>query len=80
MVFLGVDLVNGKPVKWKVENSWGDKVGKQGIFIMNHNWFEEHLYSLIIHKKYLTKKTLNIETTIISTNPIRVFVLTCFRD
>jgi bleomycin hydrolase len=58
MVFLGVDLVNGKPVKWKVENSWGDKVGKQGVFIMNHNWFEEHVYSLIINKKYLTKTML----------------------
>lgn len=33
MVLTGVDLDdNGKAVKWKVENSWGDKVGQKGWF------------------------------------------------
>ena len=27
MVLTGVDIVDGKPTKWKFENSWGDKVG-----------------------------------------------------
>ena len=58
MVFTGVDLVNGKPVKWKVENSWGDKVGKKGFFIMSDNWFDEYTFDLIIDKKFLTKKVL----------------------
>ncbi|OGL46096.1 MAG: hypothetical protein A2161_09535 [Candidatus Schekmanbacteria bacterium RBG_13_48_7] len=60
MVLVGVDLVNGKPVKWKVENSWGESVGKKGIFIMSENWFDEHVYALIIHKKFLTKKMLQL--------------------
>ena len=31
MVLTGVDLdADGKPIKWKVENSWGDKVGQKG--------------------------------------------------
>ena len=36
MTFAGVDLDdNGKPTKWKVENSWGDKNGTKGYFTMN---------------------------------------------
>ncbi len=60
MVFTGVDLVNGKPRKWKVENSWGDKVGKKGFFIMSDEWFTEHVYDLIVPKKYLTEKQLKL--------------------
>ena len=34
MVLTGVDLdENGKSTKWKVENSWGDKVGDKGYFV-----------------------------------------------
>ena len=34
MVLTGVDLdENGKSLKWKVENSWGDKVGNKGYFV-----------------------------------------------
>lgn len=30
MTFVGVDVVDGKPRQWKVENSWGTKVGDKG--------------------------------------------------
>jgi len=58
MVFIGVDLVRGKPVKWKVENSWGEKAGKKGLLVMSDEWFEEHLYAIMIDKKHLTKDLL----------------------
>ncbi len=35
MVLTGVDLVDGQSTKWKVENSWGEKVGKNGFFVMS---------------------------------------------
>ncbi len=36
MVFTGVDLdAEGKPRKWRVENSWGDKLGDKGFLVMN---------------------------------------------
>ncbi|USS90120.1 aminopeptidase C [Fructilactobacillus carniphilus] len=54
MVITGVDLVNGKPTKWKVENSWGDKVGTKGYFVMSDDWFSEFVYQVVINKKYLT--------------------------
>ncbi len=60
MVFIGVDLVDGEPKKWKIENSWGEQFGKKGIFLMSDAWFDEHVYALIIHKKFLTKKILEI--------------------
>ena len=33
MVFLGVNLVDGKPNRWKVENSWGDKAKKADVVL-----------------------------------------------
>lgn len=55
MVLTGVDLVNGQPTKWKVENSWGDKVGEKGFFVMSNDWMEEFCYQIVVNKKYLPK-------------------------
>lgn len=60
MVIIGVDLVEGKPTKWKIENSWGEEAGKKGFFIMDDKWFDEHVYALIIQKKYLSDETLKL--------------------
>ncbi|MBN2384272.1 C1 family peptidase [bacterium] len=54
MVLSGVDLVNGKPVKWKIENSWGNEVGKKGYFIMSDQWFDEHVLNIVFPDKYLS--------------------------
>lgn len=54
MVFTGVDLdENGKPVKWLVENSWGAKAGKNGMYVMYDKWFDYYLYEVVIPKKNL---------------------------
>lgn len=59
MVFVGVDLdENDKPIKWKVENSWGDKVGDKGIFSMDDAWFDEFNYQIAVHTKYIDEKWL----------------------
>lgn len=56
MVFLGVNLVNGKPNRWKVENSWGDKSGQDGYYIMSDEWFGEYNYQIVVNRKYLSKE------------------------
>jgi bleomycin hydrolase len=43
-------------VKFKVENSWGAKAGDNGIYHMYREWFEEHVYQVVIHKDFLTKE------------------------
>ena len=48
MVITGVDLVDGQPTKWKVENSWGDKVGTKGFFVMSDAWMDEYCYKLLL--------------------------------
>lgn len=53
MVFTGVDVVAGKPRKWLVENSWGRAAGSGGMFTMYDPWFDEYMYTIIIHKKHL---------------------------
>ncbi|MCF6515635.1 aminopeptidase [Lactobacillus sp. S2-2] len=54
MVLTGVDIVNGKPTKWKVENSWGDKVGTKGYFVMSDDWFNEFVYQVVVNTRYMS--------------------------
>ncbi|MGB2804577.1 MAG: C1 family peptidase, partial [Candidatus Zixiibacteriota bacterium] len=63
MVFVGVDTLQGKPKKWLVENSWGDKKGDKGYWTMYDEWFDEYIYKVIIHKKHLPKHVLGILKT-----------------
>ncbi len=54
MVFQGVNLDdNGKPNRWRVENSWGDAPGKKGYYVMSDAWFDEYMYQIVVNKKYL---------------------------
>jgi bleomycin hydrolase len=56
MVFTGVDVVDDKPRRWRVENSWGDDAGKKGFFLMNTSWFDEYVFEIAAHKSSLSPK------------------------
>ncbi|HEL0610467.1 TPA: aminopeptidase C [Streptococcus equi subsp. zooepidemicus] len=59
MVLTGVDLDDtGKPIKWKVENSWGDKVGDKGYFVASDAWMDEYTYQIVVRKDLLTADEL----------------------
>ena len=59
MLFTGVDLVDGKPRRWRVENSWNDKVGDKGFCLMNDSWFAEYMFEISAPKSYLPKDILD---------------------
>jgi len=64
MVFTGVDLDDdGKPRKWRVENSWGDKVGDNGFLQMTDPWFDEYNYEVVVRRKHLAPEVLAILKT-----------------
>lgn len=58
MIFCGVHLVDNKPIRWKIEDSYGDKEKFNGYYIMNDNYFDEFVINIVIDKKYLNEKQL----------------------
>lgn len=54
MTLCAVDLdKDGKPLKWMVENSWGNNYGYQGCLIMTNDWFNEYMFRVVIEEKYM---------------------------
>jgi bleomycin hydrolase len=69
MVFTGVDLDDaGRPRKWRVENSHGDKVGDKGFLAMSDSWFNEYLYEIVVEKQFVPPDLLPI----LDTEPVRL--------
>ena len=72
MIFKGYTMdkleIKGKNIKlkvnkWLVENSWGEMTDKHGNFTMSDKWFTDFVYEIMIDKKYLSKKLLNVLKT-----------------
>ena len=53
MTLIAVDIKEGVPVKWMVENSWGAATGYKGNIIMTDEWFNEYMFRLVVEKKYV---------------------------
>ncbi len=53
MLFTGVDVVDGKPRRWRVENSWGDEKADSGFWTMNDSWFGEHVFEIAVRRSAL---------------------------
>ena len=61
MVILGVNLEkNGKPDRWRIENSWGKDSGHEGYYVASDAWFDDYVYQVAVNKKYLDAASRNL--------------------
>ena len=60
MTLIAVDILDSKPVKWMVENSWGDSSGYKGNIIMTDGWFDEYMFRLVVRKNYAGADVLKL--------------------
>lgn len=59
MVLAGVDLDDdGRPTKWRVENSWGETGGDKGFMAMTDAWFDEYLYEIVVDRRHVPASVL----------------------
>lgn len=61
MALVGVDVdSDGNITKWLLENSWGDDSGHKGYLTMTDEWFDEYMFRVVIHKKFVPADVLKI--------------------
>ena len=53
MVLTAVHVVDGKPVRWRVQNSWGTEAGVDGWFVMTDRWMDEFVYQAVVDPRYV---------------------------
>lgn len=69
MIFVGVNFdENGRPDRWKIENSWGEEAGRQGYFVCSARYFHEYVYEVIVRKKHLT----DAQRALLEQPPVRI--------
>jgi aminopeptidase C, bleomycin hydrolase len=57
MCLTGVDLVDGTPRRWRVENSWGEETAEKGFWTMNDSWFDQYVYQVVVRADRLPQAT-----------------------
>lgn len=60
MTLIAVDIKDGVPQKWMVENSWGADSGYRGCLIMTDQWFAEYMFRVVAEKKYVPADILEM--------------------
>ncbi|KAI9737456.1 MAG: hypothetical protein M1834_009611 [Cirrosporium novae-zelandiae] len=60
MVLTAVHVVDGKPVRWRVMNSWGDKAGSKGYFVMSDKWMDEFVYQAVVDPSFVGKEVKDV--------------------
>ena len=67
MVLCGVNLEEGEPNRWCIENSWG-KSGQDGYLSATQGWMQNYSFKFAIDRKYLSAEVLEL----IESEPIQM--------
>lgn len=76
MTLEGVQLGDdGRPVAWRVENSWGKDSGKDGFLIMSGDWFRLYAADVAVRREFVSDETLKLWDTAptVMTEPWSIF-------
>nr|POE99481.1 bleomycin hydrolase [Quercus suber] len=61
MVLTAVHLdAHGRPVRWRVQNSWSETAGTDGYFVMSDAWMDEFVYQAVVDPALLAKSVRDV--------------------
>lgn len=64
MVLTAVHVVGEKEeeksVRWRVQNSWGDKAGTEGWFVMSDAWMDEFCYQAVVDPQFVDEEVKKV--------------------
>jgi bleomycin hydrolase len=60
MVLTAVHVEEGKTVRWRVQNSWGETSGEKGWFVMSDQWMDEFCYQAVVEPRFVSKEIRDI--------------------
>lgn len=55
-----VDEQTNKPVRWRVQNSWGTTSGEEGWYVMSDAWMDEFVYQVVVDPRFCSKEVRNV--------------------
>lgn len=55
-----VDEPTGRPVRWRVQNSWGAGAGAQGWFVMSDAWMDEFVYQAVVDPRFCAREVRDV--------------------
>ena len=50
--------VDGKPVRYRIQNSWGAERADKGYYVCDDKWFDEFVFQAVVRKEFLPAELL----------------------